>query len=94
MACVYQAAFGVPCPGCGLTRAFRAAAKGDLRAAGHYHPLWWTVPLAAGAALLNERGAVSWPALRAGLGAMSGAFLGVYALRLAGRLPGTAPLRD
>jgi len=31
--------FGVPCPGCGLTRATLAMLRGDLGAALHFHPL-------------------------------------------------------
>ncbi len=33
----------VPCPSCGLTRAARLAAHGELAAATHVHPLWFVV---------------------------------------------------
>jgi hypothetical protein len=37
--CPTRAAVGVPCPGCGLTRASLAALQGDLGAAMAFHPL-------------------------------------------------------
>ena len=37
--CPTAAAFGIPCPGCGLTRATLALLHGDLRGALRLHPL-------------------------------------------------------
>lgn len=37
--CPMAGTFGVPCPGCGLTRATLALLHGDVRAALHFHPL-------------------------------------------------------
>ena len=39
--CPLASAFGIPCPGCGLTRATLALLHGDVRAALHFHPLVW-----------------------------------------------------
>lgn len=36
---------GIPCPGCGMTRAYIALLHLDFRAAFYYHPLFWMVPL-------------------------------------------------
>lgn len=35
---------GISCPGCGMTRAWKAALTLDLQAAFHYHPLWFLLP--------------------------------------------------
>lgn len=43
--CVFRSVTGIPCPGCGMTRALTAAVRFDLAAAFSYHPLWWTLPL-------------------------------------------------
>jgi hypothetical protein len=37
--CPLASTFGVPCPGCGLTRATLALLHGNLRSALHFHPL-------------------------------------------------------
>jgi hypothetical protein len=60
--CLFRRLLAIPCPGCGLTRAVAALARGDLGAALAYHPaapvlvaeaagLW----LVWGAALLRRR---------------------------------------
>ena len=38
--CPLNFLFGIPCPLCGMTRAFMALAKGDIAGAFYYHPLW------------------------------------------------------
>lgn len=38
--CIYKATLGIPCPGCGMTRALTAFVKGDYPLAFHMHPLW------------------------------------------------------
>lgn len=42
--CVFLTFFGVPCPGCGMTRAAKALLRLDLAAAWHYHPLVFAMP--------------------------------------------------
>lgn len=42
--CPWRRFLGIRCPGCGMTRAFLALARGDWAAALHFHPL---SPLAA-----------------------------------------------
>lgn len=44
--CVFRRITGIPCPGCGMTRAHLAALRLDFRGAFYYHPLWFLpVPL-------------------------------------------------
>lgn len=43
--CVVEAVIGVPCPSCGMTRAWISALRLDLVSAFRYHSLFWTVPL-------------------------------------------------
>ena len=45
MPCVFHAALGVECPGCGTTRAWLAALGGDLSSAFKYNPLFWAAPV-------------------------------------------------
>lgn len=37
--CLFRNVTGIPCPGCGMTRAFALLARGDWRAALAMHPL-------------------------------------------------------
>jgi len=60
--CAFRRVTGIPCPGCGMTRAMVALARGELVAALHLHPFaplllgqaaaWWG---ALGAALWRQR---------------------------------------
>jgi hypothetical protein len=68
--CPTALVFGIPCPGCGLTRATLALSHGDVRAALGFHPLApLLVPLVAwvfGKALVDYvRGAPPAPPARA-----------------------------
>lgn len=41
--CIFKSVFGIPCPGCGLTRGFRALFSGDFIKAESYNIL--TIPI-------------------------------------------------
>lgn len=57
--CPFLYFFGIPCPGCGMTRALIAAARLDFKAAFYYHPLFFVVIIAAVYMLLKLTGRVS-----------------------------------
>lgn len=42
--CVVYQLLGIPCPGCGLTRAWLSLLRGDFSGAFRAHPLFWTLP--------------------------------------------------
>ena len=42
--CVVYSGFGVPCPSCGMTRAWLHVLHGRFGDAFRFHPLWWAVP--------------------------------------------------
>ena len=42
--CLFINIFGIPCPACGMTRAYMSLAHLDIRGAFYYHPLFWSVP--------------------------------------------------
>lgn len=94
--CAFRRVTGIPCPGCGMTRAMAALARGELVAALHLHPfaplvlaqaaaLWAKV----GEALLRRRPFTLPPRLLERLVIWQGAaFLALWLGRLAtGTLP-------
>lgn len=93
--CFLRRFVGLPCPGCGLTRAFAALARGDLQGAVILHPLspvfaaelllaWlgWGVWAAAGRPVVDRR------AVNVALLGNAAALLVVWFVRMAtGTLP-------
>ena len=45
--CLFRAVTRIPCPGCGMTRAWLAALRLDFPAAFRWHPMFWSIPLLA-----------------------------------------------
>ncbi len=104
--CPMATLLGVPCPGCGLTRATLALLHGDVRAALALHPLVLVLaPLfaaaIAGAAFGYVRGPSAgrkpnlWLASRGATlvgAALLVATLGVWGVRFLGYLGGPAPV--
>ena len=45
--CPFRAVTGIPCPGCGMTRAWLSALAFDFSAAFSQHPMFWSVPVLA-----------------------------------------------
>ena len=43
--CLFRNLIGIPCPGCGMTRAWLCVLRMDLMAAFRYHPIFWGVPV-------------------------------------------------
>ena len=104
--CPLAGSFGVPCPGCGLTRATLALLHGDVRNALHYHPLVLLVAplvaiLASAAAFELLRDPTlppkRWLRLKARTVSAAAAALfvltlGVWLARFAGYLGGPVPV--
>lgn len=55
LSCPIRHFTGVPCPSCGMSRAWVAALKLDLATAFFYHPLFWSIPILAVFFILGER---------------------------------------
>lgn len=93
--CVVRSITGLPCPGCGLTRAILAALQGNLAEAFRLHPLFWLAPLILLAMLLllivqpeqlsSRRANRIWLVLAA-------VYILVYIIRMFIYFPDTEPL--
>lgn len=47
LSCPIRELTGIPCPGCGMGRAWLAVLRFDFSGAFRYHPLFWAVPVVA-----------------------------------------------
>lgn len=45
--CIFKSIIGIPCPGCGLTRAWISFIEGDIPKAFYWHPLFLMIPILA-----------------------------------------------
>ncbi len=55
-ACPFKRVTGIPCPGCGMTRAVRLVLQGDVAGATALHPLvWLALALGVGFVALEAR---------------------------------------
>ena len=93
--CTIRSITGLPCPGCGLTRALLQFLRGDLAGAWAMHPLFWlAVPVLAviltfmirdPAKLYSRKATTAW----IGVAAL---FIIVYLIRMVLIFPNTEPL--
>lgn len=91
--CVFYHMTGVPCPGCGMTRAYLAAMRLDFAEAFRMHPLWpVTVPLLAVSLWKNGRIFHSGKGNTLFYLFFLIAYLGTYLLRMIYLFPDTAPM--
>jgi len=86
--CLWREIFGIPCPGCGMSRAYAALFTGHIRAAFAMHPLFFAPPVIL-ALCLFKKGLASNPKFWAAAGVV---FIGVYLLRITLYFPDTPPM--
>lgn len=92
--CLFRRLTGVPCPGCGMTRAFLAAFRLDFPEAFRMHPLW-PLPVPVFLASMLKTGGLFGNKRRDNVFwcvALIAAVLGLYILRMALWFPDTPPM--
>lgn len=85
--CPFRHLTGIPCPSCGMSRAWVAALRLDFAAAFSHHPLFWSIPILAvffifGERILQKSGRLLLPTFLL-------AYIICYILRLSAYLKGT-----
>ena len=45
ISCIFNEIFGIPCPGCGMTRALLSVLRFDFNKAFSYHFMFWSLPI-------------------------------------------------
>ena len=92
--CFFQATMGMPCPGCGMTRAYTCLFELDIKGALYYHPLFWYIPIIVFAVLYKyiryNKQSVMWFNIFTILSLFL--FVGVYIVRMILYFPHTEPL--
>lgn len=78
--------FGVPCPGCGMTRALFLLLSGDISGALHMHPLIVTMPVFISLYAFGTKRVRTYTAY-----VMGALFIAVYAVRMAMYFPNSEP---
>jgi hypothetical protein len=53
--CYFKGFFGIPCPGCGMTRAWISLFNGKILTALYFHPVFWIVPVIAFVVIFRTR---------------------------------------
>ena len=93
--CTIRSITGLPCPGCGLTRALLLFLRGDLAGAWAMHPLFWlAVPVLATVLtfmIRNPARLYSRPATYAWI-SVAALFIIVYLIRMVLIFPNAEPL--
>lgn len=92
--CPIKNILGVPCPACGMTRAFLQAAQFNFKAALDFHPLFWLVPLIFILILFRKRQPLLMKLYQSKWFSptMIALFVGVYLYRMVQRFPTEVPL--
>lgn len=86
--CVFRSITGIPCPGCGLSRAWLAVLRLDFGTAFCYHPMFWSIPIFVLFFLLDGRlFRRRWINL-AVITALLGGIVVCYVIRIVGFLSG------
>ena len=80
--CLLKDIFGVPCPSCGMSRAFYCVLRLDFSMAFYYNPAFWVIPLlcvTGAAAIADKKRRKLWAAL---FGALILVIVAVWIYRL------------
>ncbi len=90
--CLVKNLTGMPCPTCGMTRAFKSVIRFDFESAFEWHPLFWMIPFLAIVVILRKHphykkfnSTVFWVVV-------SLIFISVYVVRMIFLFPDEAPL--
>lgn len=88
--CLFKAVIGIPCPTCGMTRAWISFLQGNIILTFFYHPLFWTIPILCGYIVYNKLKEKKENTFV--IGAFCIAFIGVYIVRMLYLFPNTIPM--
>lgn len=88
--CPVYRLIGLPCPGCGMTRAWFQVLRLDFAGAFHWHPLFWILPFLVLLFLFFNR--LPKKAVVAAAAVLAVLFAGTYIVRMVRLFPHTPPM--
>lgn len=89
--CLFKAVLGIPCPGCGMTRAWVAFLKMDFQRAFKWHPLFWIVPVIVLIPIVRKEAYFdTW--IKGVMILLVGLVIGVYIIRMINLFPDQPPM--
>ncbi|MBN2558348.1 MAG: DUF2752 domain-containing protein [Clostridia bacterium] len=86
--CVFRRITGLPCPSCGMTRAYVELLSGNVAGAFLMHPLFWFIPIIIGLMIHTQATGKSHTKAYVVIGVI---FLVVYIIRMILLFPHTYP---
>ncbi len=86
--CFFRRITGLPCPSCGMTRAYLALFAGDIKNAFFMHPLFWLVPVIIGLVVYSQYKKVNFTKIYIIIAVI---FIAVYIVRMILLFPHTYP---
>lgn len=90
--CPLYYVIGIPCPSCGMTRAYLSLLRGNILQAFSMHPLWWCLPFAVLIPIVWKIKTGNVHILKIEIPVLFILFIGVYAIRMLTLFPNTPPM--
>lgn len=91
--CPFKRIFGIPCPSCGMTRAYVSLLKFDVHDAFFYHPLFFSIPIILIIIAISKYKNIGFAKLRVFWYFTAVVFVSVWIIRMCMYFPNVEPMK-
>jgi hypothetical protein len=91
--CIFKYIFGIPCPSCGMTRAYLSLLRLDIHKAFFYHPLFIIIPIILIVIIISKYKNISLSKLRMFWYLTGITFILVWIIRMFMYFPNVEPMK-